>query len=318
MIRATVPGKLMLAGEYTVVDPGGPSLAVAVGRYMTVTVEPGGSRWRVTSPGMALFEAEPAAVPIVGVALDRISGLPGAGLITVESDLGVGPTKPGLGASAALAVGVAGALEVLAGRGRPCLEVALTIHRAAQRGLGSGYDVATCLQGGVTVFDNTLATPRVRALCWPSGLRAVAFFTGQGASTVALLERVACWRSEDPEDLGEHLLPLAEETQELVAAWESEDAERILTAAAQVQEELDAFDRAGEIGIYGGGQMQLLGAIEDAGAVARTSGAGGGDCVWALATREVAIERAIAGARALGFEPLELDFPVSGLRVETL
>lgn len=41
MIRAKAPGKLYIAGEYAVVEPGQPALLVAVDRYLTVQLEVG-------------------------------------------------------------------------------------------------------------------------------------------------------------------------------------------------------------------------------------------------------------------------------------
>ena len=41
MIRAKAPGKLYIAGEYAVVEPGQPAVLVAVDRYLTVHLEVG-------------------------------------------------------------------------------------------------------------------------------------------------------------------------------------------------------------------------------------------------------------------------------------
>ncbi|TNF24237.1 MAG: hypothetical protein EP329_25335 [Deltaproteobacteria bacterium] len=316
MIRASAPGKLMVAGEYTVSGPGGVALAVAVDRRLTVEVRPGGTSWKVSSEALGLVDVAPVAVPIVAHALERVDGLPSGGQIHILGDLGVGPTKPGFGSSAALAAASLTALQRLAGQVTPNVKDAIALHRAIQGGRGSGYDVATVMTGGVTLFDNQSGRLLCREVAWPEGLHAAVFFTGVGASTVALLDRVACWKAEDPEDMRAYLAPLGEETRELVDAWMAGDVARILTAAAQVQEELDTFDRAGEIGIYAGGQMQLLAAVEDAGAIGRTAGAGGGDCLWAFSDRAEVIERATEAAAALGFERVDVSFPASGLAVD--
>ena len=316
MIRASAPGKLMIAGEYTVVIPGGPALAVAIDRRVTVTIEPGGDRWRVTSEAMGLHEADPEQVPVLSAALNAVEGLPDAAHITVDSELGIGPQKPGLGASAAVTVATLGALKGLAGLEPPTLAEAIAVHREAQGGKGSGYDVATSLMGGVCLFDSAAEPATVTHVEWPAGLKARVFFTGHGASTVALLERVFGWREEDVDDMESYLVPLMQETRELIEAWGTNDVSRILTAIAQAQEELDAFDRAGEIGVYAGGQMQLLAAIEDVGAIGRTSGAGGGDCVWAFAHGTDELERAQQSAGLLGFDRIDVKWPAEGLVLE--
>ncbi|PKN58290.1 MAG: hypothetical protein CVU56_06510 [Deltaproteobacteria bacterium HGW-Deltaproteobacteria-14] len=316
MIRASAPGKLMLAGEYTVSGPGGVALAVAIDRRLTVEVDSLGSDWRVSSEALGLVDAEPETVPIVARALEVVEGLPPGGRVVIRGDLGVGAKKPGFGGSAALSAAVLVALRRLSGAHSTSIGDVVELHRSVQGGRGSGYDVATVMTGGVTLFDNRNGRLLCRRVDWPSGLHAAVFFTGTGASTVALLDRVACWQAEDPEDMRAYLGPLGEETRELMDAWVAGDIGRILTAAAQVQEELDAFDRAGEIGIYAGGQMQLLAAVEDAGAIGRTSGAGGGDCLWALSDRIDVIERATRAAADLGFERLDVGFPAAELAVE--
>jgi len=315
VIRATAPGKLMVAGEYGIVYGGTASLAVTVGRRITVEVRSGGRGWSVRSESHGVLDGDPSAVPVVDKALAHVRGIPPGGLISIESELG-GPEKLGLGSSAALCVATVGALRRLAGSDEAAVDEVIMVHRAAQGGRGSGYDVAAALLGGATLYERSGDTARARRVPWPEGLHAAVFYTGHPASTVDLLDRVAAWRAEDPEDMQAYLTPLAEESRELIDAWLAGDVPRLLTAMAQVQEELDAFDRAGEIGIYGGGQMQLLAALEDAGAVARTSGAGGGDCVWAFSSRPAVLERATAAAEALGFTRIAVELEVPGLTVE--
>ncbi len=236
----------------------------------------------------------------------------------MRSSLGAGGDKPGLGSSAAVCVAGFAAFMQLAGRTTaPDIQALIDAHRAAQGGVGSGYDVAASLEGGVTIFTPAPigTAPRVERLAWPKGLFAAVFKAHRGASTAHMLRRVAAWREEDPETLDACLEPLAIESEELVAAFRAGYVDRILLAAAQVQEELAVMDRLGDLGILGGGQLQLHGVIEDSGCVGRTAGAGGGDCVWALADDPQALERAKASASELGYEDLDLRFPGPGLHI---
>lgn len=323
MIRVSVPGKLMLAGEYVVVERGTPALAVAVDRRMIVEVEadpaaPPDKGWRITSESVGLTDAPISQSPFVAEAFARVPTAPKAGKLVVKTQLGMGSEKPGLGTSAALCVAAYAAFHRLAGhRGPPDLGPIIGAHRAAQGGRGSGYDVAACLVGGVTVFTPGLGAenPKVERIGWPKGLHAAVFKARRGSSTAGMLTRVAAWREEDPDTLDACLDPLAAETEELIAAFRAGDVERILTACAQVQEELGVMDRLGDVGILSGGTLQLGGIIEDSGCVARTAGAGGGDSVWALSEDPQALERATLGARELGFERLDIQFPGTGLHV---
>lgn len=308
--QASAPGKLMLAGEYVVVECGVPALAVAVDRRINVEIAPESRRtWLVTSQGLGLHDAPLKSVPVLAEVVARVNGIPSGGRITVTSQLGEGPNKPGLGGSAALCAAAFTALWQLSGaEGPPSLELAIAAHRAAQGGLGSGYDVATALTGGVTLFHPAAdgASARVERLEWPQGLHAAVFQTHQGAQTQELLIRMQAWREEDEESYESCIVPLAAETEAFIKAFSSGDVLQILDGASQVQEELAMMDRIGELGILSGGQAQLLGAIEDAGAIGRTAGAGGGDCAWALSDDPDCLERIAEGAREFGFERLSI------------
>ena len=319
-IRVSAPGKLMLAGEYVVVERAAPALAVAVDRRMHVEIVPESRRtWLVTSPGLGLRDAPLKSVPVLAEVVARLPGIPSGGRITVTSDLGEGPNKPGLGGSAALcAAAFSGLWKASGASGPPDLDIAIAAHRAAQGGRGSGYDVATALQGGVALFHpgNGGAPARVERVRWPAGLHAAVFRTGRGADTSEQLARMQTWREEDEASYEACIEPLAAETEAFISAFLTGDVARILDAASQVQEELAMMDRIGELGIMGGGQCQLLGAIEDGGAIARTSGAGGGDCAWALSDDPACLERVARACAEFGFQQLTLELGGQGTRVE--
>ncbi|MCB9729224.1 MAG: hypothetical protein H6744_19245 [Deltaproteobacteria bacterium] len=312
MIVASAPGKLMLAGEYAVAERLSPALAVATDLRVEVRVTPGGEGIRVSAPALGLSEVPPARTPVVAAAI-LACGFAGPASLHIQSQLGSGPDKPGLGASAALTVAVMGALREAMGAGPLELHDAIAAHRSLQDGLGSGYDVATALHGGLVRFDP--ADGRALTLAWPAGLHAVVLSTGRGASTTAMLKRLDAARRRDPAGVGRQLGAHARASRALVAAFESGDAHAVLRAAAAAEQSLDTLDRSAGVGIASGGQAELRRAIEAAGAVARTSGAGGGDSTWALALDEAVAERAAQRAGQLGYGRLAAGFPGEGLRV---
>jgi len=309
----------MLAGEYVVVERGVGALAVAVHPRLRIEIAAEARKsWLVTSAGLGLREAPLKSVPVLAEVLARVPGVPSGGRIVITSALGEGPQKPGLGGSAALcAAAFVGFWKASGASGPPDLESAIAAHRAAQGGLGSGYDVATCWHGGVALFHPAMngSAPRVESLRWPGGLFAAVFRTGRGASTRELLQRVQAWREEDCASYESCIEPLAVETEAFTSAFREGDSGRILDAAAQVQEELGLMDRIGELGILGGGQGQLLGAIEDAGAVGRTSGAGGGDCAWALSDDPERLTTVTEACAEMGFQRLALELGGEGTRL---
>jgi phosphomevalonate kinase len=318
VIQASAPGKLMLAGEYVVAAGRAPALAVATGLRATVTVrETVAAGWLVDAPALGLSAAQLADVPILSEVVALYPGLR-HGRIEVASDLGAGPRKPGLGGSSAVCVAAARATAAWAERPMASLADLVAAHRRSQGGVGSGYDIAAALHGGVTLYQSSSLTagpPSVEPLAWPEGLFAAVFFSGRSASTREQLERVSAWRLEDPESYEACIEPLAAETNDFIRIFRTGDVARILVQAAQLQEELAFFDRVGDVGILPVGPVQLAGAIEDAGAVARTAGAGGGDCMWALSDDPALIDAAARAASALGFTRLEVELPGEGAKL---
>jgi phosphomevalonate kinase len=171
VIRLTVPGNLLLLGEYAVTEEGGLGLALAVDRRVVVDVEPSPSlsvegRW---GSGRVQWTKESAgASPLITAVVDtwreqlhpRITaGLrpdrePAARIVVDSSAFFSEDRKSGFGSSAAVTVALTCALLHLCGySGQPLLRCAarlsLLAHRRAQGGRGSGYDVFASLYGGL-------------------------------------------------------------------------------------------------------------------------------------------------------------------------
>ncbi|MFH0178668.1 phosphomevalonate kinase [Streptomyces cacaoi] len=140
------PGKLFVAGEYAVVDPGNPAILVAVDRYVTVTVSPlPGTAVEISSdlgpharlrwqdgrlaphddpgdPGGSGGAGVPAGLAHVVAAVETVARLlaerglpvPGFGL-TVDSGLHDNGTKYGLGSSGAVTVAAVDAVAAFCG-----------------------------------------------------------------------------------------------------------------------------------------------------------------------------------------------------------
>ncbi|MGB0591704.1 MAG: hypothetical protein ACPGU1_18665 [Myxococcota bacterium] len=312
MIVASAPGKLMLAGEYAVVGGHGTALSTSLSLRATVSYEEGGDGWRVSSSALNLLESPLEAVPVLRAAAASLgSQLPASGHLIVESELGSGPNKPGFGSSAAVGVAGLAALCAAAGTGRPTLAHAVAVHREAQGGRGSGYDVATALYGGVCAYSGATTTPAAQSLEWLEGLHAAVLYTGRGASTTSHLARLSM--------AGEAATPALERLgacgNTLLEAWERRDVLGVLAAASAAEVALDRLDAEFGLGIRHGGIAEARAAVEAAGAVARTSGAGGGDCLWVLAKDAATLASAIDAAANLGCTCPEVAWPSTGLEV---
>ena len=167
---ASAPGKLIVTGEYAVLD-GAPALVLAVDRRAIARVTTGalGSSPFLLAVANELANRRGAADPAARAALS----------IAVDSTAFYdGTTKLGLGSSAA--VTVAATARALAGAGATrgasfdrdeILVIASAAHAAAQgrRGArGSGADIAAAVHGGVITFT----AGHVRRTAWPASRHA--------------------------------------------------------------------------------------------------------------------------------------------------
>ncbi|SDQ08714.1 phosphomevalonate kinase [Leucobacter chromiiresistens] len=171
MIEQRAPGKLYIAGEYAVVDPGQPAVIVAVDRYITVQLSEGSQVGRVRSSAYGrsplvwvrddasdriVLEHQPydyvfAAITAVEQLRSERSLPPRYYDLDISSELDdVSGRKFGLGSSAAVTVAVVAALDEFYGLGLGELErfklaLLATIEVAPT---ASGGDLAASTFGG--------------------------------------------------------------------------------------------------------------------------------------------------------------------------
>ena len=208
-MHLSIPGNILLLGEYAVLEEGGCGVAMAVQRRVHVTARPAASLViRGSWPGGSFTwtRQAPAASRLVTAAVTAVeetfhAPLPGSEIDIDSAELfDLSGRKLGLGSSAACAAGLVAALVASRGE-RPGAEddalVALRAHRDAQDGRGSGYDVLCSWHGGVGLFRGG-RTPQWTPRALPQGL-AVSFIAGgPPVSTAEAVQRYAAWKLANP------------------------------------------------------------------------------------------------------------------------
>lgn len=189
--RVVAPGKLVIVGEYAVVDGGG-AVVAAVDRGVACTVYAAESV-EIVTPGDDRF---------VRAALE---GAPAGRYVFSDHH----PVE-GLGGKAGFGGSAAATVAAVVAAGMPA-ERAFEVHRAVQGG-GSGVDVHASIHGGVTRFPD--GAPVV---CPPL----VAVWSGQSASTGERVSRYLTWRDR---------AAFVERSRALVAAFAG-DPVRVLAEA---------------------------------------------------------------------------------------
>lgn len=304
-IRATAPGKVVLAGEYAVLG-GAPAVAMAVDRRAYVTIRPGEGD-SLSSSGV-VSEPDPRLFDLVREAAG--SG-PVHGAVQLDTSAfvdGQSGRKLGIGSSAALAVAAACALLPAGSPAGQLQAVATAAHRAFQGGLGSGIDIATAVTGGLLRFRMGEAP---EALRWPDGLRFSLLWSGVSATTRERLRGLA------GADASAALRPLIAGSEHLAAAWAAADAAALLAAYRDYVAALLRFDVDRGLGIFDAGHDRLVSRASEAGLVYKPCGAGGGDVGIVLGTDAGAVAAFRATAEQHGFMPLDIGIDPAGAALST-
>lgn len=306
MSTASAPGKLIVSGEYAVLE-GAPALVVAVDRRAVARVHDGP---RGSSPFLAAVAEEVAAA----------GGDPARALaIAVDSSaFYVGAMKLGLGSSAAVTV-AATALALGAPLDRPrVLAIASAAHARAQgaRGArGSGADIAAAVLGGAIEYT-VAAAPAPRR--WPAGLAIVPFFTGASADTATLVAAVAAARAVRPDAVAAALAAIAAASRAACAACATRDpalaAPALIAALALASAAMDQLAVAAQLPLVPACVTRARAALTAVGGTAKTTGAGGGDVGVAVIPNTP--EHATATRRYIieaGGQPLDLAVDQTGV-----
>ena len=333
-IQASAPGKLFLIGEYAVLD-GAPALLSAVDRRVEVTIAPApDGRWRLTAANLGIDALDLGTDLPTRAELDRATRQRlavfeavrahsavalGARLaprhVTIDSrDFAQDGHKLGLGSSAAVAAAFTAALSTASGesldKAALCAR-AITAHRDAQNGRGSGGDVATAVYGGLISYTRD-QTPI--PLAWPSDLAAFVVVTGTGASTPDLVARVADYGKRAPRAHAQYMADLRALAEAVTHSLD--DTAAFLALAEEYFAALCRLDSAAGAGIVTPQHFELADLAARHGGVFKTSGAGGGDVGLAF-VHSGACERLRATLEQAGARIVDLVFGAPGVVCET-
>jgi phosphomevalonate kinase len=310
-VIASAPGKLILTGEYAVLD-GAPAIAIAVDRRAVArrNAIPRGSSPFLLAVADEIAARRGAADPAARAALE----------ISVDSSAFYDKlTKLGLGSSAAvtvaataLALGTADRDEVLA--------VALAAHARAQgpRGArGSGADIAASVHGGTIIFTRSDgAAPRIERRRWPASVVLLPFFTGAPADTAQLVAQVAAARAANPGQIDAALAAIADASRAACTALTAPPDIAPIALIGSLALAGNAIDRlaiATELDLVPECVTRARAALARLGGTAKTTGAGGGDVGIAVLP---ATADATAATRALieaGCQPLRISRDETGV-----
>jgi len=238
------------------------------------------------------------------------------------SELRGGDRKLGLGSSSATAAAGAGLVFVAHDRElenaavrEEVLSAALEGHRAVSP-QGSGADVAAAVLGGFLRYRVGAAAPTMASVEWPSEATMSVIWTGQAASTAALVALVREFESADGSAHQRCMDVIEEAAHHLIQAALARDVPSLIASIEVHGQAMQALGQAAGAPIVEERLEAIMKAARAHGGAAKPSGAGGGDVAIALfpdRSASLAFERACS---ASGAQILELDLGVNGVCVD--
>ena len=321
MIAASAPGKVVLSGEYAVLD-GAPAVSMAVNRRARVavvastrgqhsviapgysateglfSVDNGQIEWTAGGDEYALVdsvwrELQPATDGDVTLMLDTREFLDEA-----SGD------KTGIGSSAALTVALVAALGGLSASDIDLAAAAGRAHRAFQGGKGSGVDIANSTLGGIIEYRmGQAAVP----LQWPEGLHFALLWSGVPASTEDQVSRLQQAITRDSR------AALCESAEQLAAHWRAGQSTQLLAAYPSYCETLRTFSIDHDLGVFDAGHDSVYTAACNSGLVYKPCGAGGGDVGIVMGHDKTAVEAFADNRDAHGFRRLAVEMDDAGV-----
>lgn len=310
------PGKLMLFGDWSVLEPGNISVAAAVDRGVKVSVEP--------SSEFSVYSKDIVSEPwVFSFKNGHVEGIPNewsffvslfetffsycvsedAQPIKIEIFSEITKTasgeKLGFGSSAALTVALMSALSVHYESGfseDELLKLSLFAHYKAQGNVGSGFDIATSFYGGYITYQMPLFSElpmkngRVDIFSsWPGlnveripfvSFDVVTAFSGKGSSSRELMRRMSGFKEKNKDGYFEIIDSLNNEVHELILIMRSGACTNIFfDHVKNIRQKFIELQEQSGIMLETKIMSKAIHTAEELGYASKFSGAGGGDSI---------------------------------------
>ncbi len=282
------PGKMMLCGEYAVLD-GAPALLACAGPMVTARMEVIGRSPSIVETQLdtdrdwhfsfddELHWAKPNPPMLIDALLREFPPLEPCRLSVDSSAFFDEGRKLGLGSSAAVAVAVGAVLGATIDA--EAIRKMARAHRAFQGGSGSGADVHAIAVGGVVQFEQGAATSLPAP---PETLKIQPIIAKASVSTVDRIAKFRSWQQSAPE-ASARLEGLGGCARELLRRWRASDNPAIMHGFSDYLARMSEVSDAAGLDYLGGGHAQLVKLAQDCGVAYKPCGAGGGDLGFAVA-----------------------------------
>lgn len=341
---ASAPGKLVLFGEYAVLE-GAPSLVMATGTRARATYEVAApsapALWHVHAPNLrqrATLQGGPLGgaaplQPLAGVQFpsqlslvvallqavhtSALGALPPGTLTCDTSAFYSGNTKLGLGSSGAITVAawhaLAAAAKLTSAGPQTTLIQLRAVHSAHQGGSGSGVDLAASLMGGLVRYQLGQAESVHPEVVGPlsatrmtplPGLYVLPLWTGRAAATGPYLQAFKALKAQDPQLFWRICEEMALISRAACELWALGEVTPLLPLVPRSVAALERLGGALQLDLVTNMHREAAAAAQAAGACYKPSGAGGGDFGLLFAPSVRLLNKASRALVSLGLTPM--------------
>lgn len=323
-VSASAPGKLMISGEYAVLEGAVAVVASADVRvYARWSQRPAGDSPSAIGGSPQSLQSYPEAVLTRKLAEEAAGTVQGE--LTIDAtDLRKSGRKLGLGSSAAASAAAAGAILASQGQNlndpavqRRAFELAWAGHKAIAPE-GSGADVAAAALGGFVRFrlENGQVAEAER-MEWPAHVSTRVVWTGKEARTSEFVRAVRAYEARDAAGYGAIRDSLHGQAVRFADAIQAGDGPEIIAAAGAYGQAMGQLGNAAGVSIVTHELQQIATLASRHGGSAKPSGAGGGDVAIAFFTSESDALAFDAACRSEALDLLNLGLGAPGVRPET-
>jgi phosphomevalonate kinase len=369
MLTLSAPGKLMLSGEWSILEKNVRCIVLAVEQRIFATIHPSKeikvhlkdfnikSSARISEDSLIL-ENRDDKLKFTQYAIDtavkylqtlnipiKTFYLETWGEISTVKNQDTGEEmKVGFGSSAAAVVSIISVILQFHGVSylnrqdkEKIFKLGIIAHYLGQGKIGSGFDVAASTFGGALIYrrfdpewlqQNLEAYPIAKVIDqeWPllqniplkipPELILIVGFTGTSASTRKLVKQMKLFKEKDPESYFTLISRIADVTESLILAIKSNQKASILQTLDQNRLLLEELSYACSCHLEIEAHQIMSHIASKYEAVAKFSGAGGGDCSVGATFNESNARRILQEWKENGLMPIDIRLSPNGVRVE--
>jgi phosphomevalonate kinase len=338
-IRAIAPGKLILIGEYAVLN-GAQALVAGTNVYAIASISESQKSFSTfrsenISEDVFKFHLSQGHLELIGEGFSKtyrfiyellkqfsMFSLPEKIAFDLKIDTrdfySPDGRKFGLGSSAAATVAAASAicnfLDLDLSR-ESLFKIVFEAHQEAQNKVGSGIDIAASVYGGILIYSMDNLDRKPVSAEFPHDLYLMPIWTGRSASTVNLVTKLNSWTKENESEYTQLIDAMKKESATACRYFSRGESEEFCKTITSYYNLLGEMTYSSKIPILSDEHIRIREIVRDAGGVYKPSGAGFGDMGIAFYDVLSIGQRIDELLKVTPYQKMSIDFDYNGVHL---